>query len=57
MLGVLDDPAAIGPSMAIALLTALYGTICKYFIFGPLSMGLDKKATDIYAKRTENGST
>ena len=57
MLGVLDDPAAIGPSMAIALLTALYGTLCKYFIFGPISTGLDKRAVDIYSKRGENSGT
>ena len=55
MLGHMDDPAAIGPSMAIALLTALYGTICKYFIFGPLSSVLDHRAVAIYNQKAENG--
>ena len=36
MLANMDDPAALGPSMAICLLTALYGTILKYFIYAPI---------------------
>ena len=38
--GSIDDPALIGPSGAIALLTALYGTIIAYFICMPVSTKL-----------------
>jgi len=43
MLGSMDDPAAIGPSMAICLLTALYGTILKYFIYAPILHRIEAK--------------
>jgi len=36
MLASLNDPAAMGPSMAIALLTVLYGTFIGLFIARPL---------------------
>jgi len=35
LLGSMDDPAAIGPSCAVALLTLLYGTFFGYFIALP----------------------
>ena len=53
MLANMDDPAAIGPAMAICLLTALYGTILKYFIFNPLSDQLTEKGTAIFQSRAE----
>lgn len=37
MLQNLDDPDAIGPSMAIALLTTLYGAIIAFVICGPIA--------------------
>ena len=37
MLGNMDDPAAIGPGMAVALLTTLYGAILANAIFLPLA--------------------
>ncbi|MBT8340414.1 MAG: flagellar motor protein PomA [Desulfatitalea sp.] len=37
MLSSMDDPASIGPSMAVALLTTLYGAVLANFIFIPLS--------------------
>ena len=40
MLGSLTDPAAIGPSLAIAILTILYAVILKYFIFEPIHQHL-----------------
>ena len=43
MLGSMDDPAAIGPSMAICLLTALYGVILKYFIYAPILHRIEAK--------------
>ena len=51
MLANLEDPAAIGPAMAICLLNALYGTILKYFVFNPLSDQLTEKGTSIFQAR------
>ena len=42
MLRNMDDPAAIGPGMAIALLTALYGTIIAYLICLPIQTKLER---------------
>ena len=38
----LDDPAAIGPGMAVGLLTVLYGTIIAYFICLPIQTKLER---------------
>ena len=51
MLAHMSDPAAVGPAMAICLLTALYGTILKYFVFSPLSDQLTDKGTEIFQAR------
>lgn len=40
MLGSMSDPASIGPAMAIALLTTLYGLLFANFVFLPLSKKL-----------------
>jgi chemotaxis protein MotA len=37
MLGNLSDPDAIGPSMAIAFLTTLWGTFLANYLFGPFA--------------------
>jgi chemotaxis protein MotA len=37
MLTQLDDPSAIGPAMAVALLTTLYGALMAYLVFNPLA--------------------
>jgi len=37
MLGSLDDPAAIGPAMAVALLTTMYGSLMANFICIPIA--------------------
>lgn len=37
MLGSLDDPSAIGPAMAVALLTTMYGSIMANFICIPFA--------------------
>ena len=44
MLKNLDDPAAIGPGMAIGILTVLYGVYLKYFICKPIGTSLSDKA-------------
>ena len=37
MLGNMDDPTAIGPSMAVALLTTLYGSLIANVVALPLT--------------------
>ena len=37
MLGNMDDPKSIGPSMAVALVTTLYGSLLANIFFLPLS--------------------
>ncbi len=44
MLGNLDDPATIGPSMAIALLTTFYGALLANMVLAPLASKLDRNA-------------
>src|SRR5690606_27445486 len=44
MLGSLDDPATIGPSMAVALLTTFYGALLANMVFMPLAAKLDRNA-------------
>lgn len=41
MLGNMADPKAIGPAMAVALLTTLYGAMLANVIFGPLLSKLE----------------
>lgn len=44
MLGNLDDPATIGPSMAVALLTTFYGAILATMLFSPLASKLERNS-------------
>ena len=44
MLSTMDDPSTIGPSMAVALLTTLYGAIIANMICLPISDKLSMKA-------------
>lgn len=37
MLSVLDDPSAIGPAMAVALLTTFYGSLLSSMLFLPIA--------------------
>jgi chemotaxis protein MotA len=46
MLGNLDDPSTIGPSMAVALLTTFYGAILGTVVFTPLASKLERNAAD-----------
>ncbi len=41
MLGNMEDPKAIGPAMAVALLTTLYGAFFANILFGPLLAKLE----------------
>jgi chemotaxis protein MotA len=44
MLGNLDNPSAIGPAMAVALLTTFYGAVLAYMVFNPLAAKLERRA-------------
>ncbi|GAB4393679.1 MAG: MotA/TolQ/ExbB proton channel family protein [Kiloniellaceae bacterium] len=44
MLGSLDDPASIGPAMAVALLTTFYGAVLANMVFTPLASKLERNA-------------
>lgn len=46
MLGHLDKPEEIGPSMAVALLTTLYGAMLAYVIFMPLASKLERNSRE-----------
>ncbi|WP_111498431.1 MULTISPECIES: motility protein A [Marinobacter] len=46
MLNTLDDPSSIGPAMAIALLTTLYGAFIAQLIALPLADKIQLKAED-----------
>lgn len=44
MLGNLDDPSKIGPAMAVALLTTMYGAIMANMVFMPLASKLERNS-------------
>jgi chemotaxis protein MotA len=44
MLGNLSDPTALGPAMAVALLTTLYGAILANMILAPLAAKLERSS-------------
>ncbi|MDP6346642.1 MAG: MotA/TolQ/ExbB proton channel family protein [Alphaproteobacteria bacterium] len=46
MLGNLDDPDAIGPSMAVALLTTLYGAMLANMVFSPMAGKLERNSKE-----------
>jgi chemotaxis protein MotA len=46
MLGELDNPANIGPHMAIALLTTLYGALLSYMIITPLASKIERNSEE-----------
>lgn len=46
MLKALDDPSAIGPAMAVALITTLYGSLLANWICAPVESKLKKKNAD-----------
>ena len=46
MLGTMEDPSTIGPSMAVALLTTFYGAIMANAIFNPMAQKLRMRSGD-----------
>lgn len=46
MLNNLDDPSSLGPNMAVALLTTLYGTVLANLVFVPMASKLEMKTEE-----------
>ena len=46
MLANLDDPSALGPGMAVALITTFYGAVLANFILIPIAGKLEKRSAD-----------
>ncbi len=46
MLKNLNDPAALGPNMAVALLTTLYGSLLANLVFNPMASKLENKTDE-----------
>lgn len=46
MLNNLDDPSSLGPNMAVALLTTLYGTVLANLVFIPMASKLEHKTEE-----------
>ncbi len=46
MLGNLDDPSTIGPAMAVALLTTLYGAVLAFMFFTPVATKLERNSKE-----------
>jgi chemotaxis protein MotA len=54
MLQQMDDPSSIGPSMAVALITTLYGSILANWICAPVASKLKgKNAEEMMMKEIE----
>ena len=52
MLQNLDDPDSIGPAMAVALLTTLYGAILAFVVYGPIGAKLaNRTAEEVAVKK------
>ena len=51
MLKTLDDPSAIGPAMAIALLTTLYGAIIAFVVCNPIASKLEHRTAEEVAQK------
>ena len=52
LFGHMEDPKKIGPSMAIALLTTLYGAVVSNLVFLPIADKLTNRATEDGTNRT-----
>lgn len=46
MLGRLEDPSTIGPSMSLALLTTFYGAVMAHMVFIPLAAKAERNSAD-----------
>ena len=46
MLSQLSNPSAIGPGMAVALLTTFYGAILSNMVFSPLASKMERNSAE-----------
>lgn len=46
MLGSLQEPSTLGPNMAVALITTLYGTVLANLVFIPMASKLENKTEE-----------
>jgi len=46
MLQTLNDPSRIGPAMAIALLTTLYGAVTAFLVCNPIAAKLERRSSE-----------
>ncbi len=46
MLQTLHDPAKIGPAMAVALLTTLYGAVLAFLVCNPIAAKLERRSAE-----------
>lgn len=51
LLSNLDDPSTIGPSMAVAILTTLYGSIIANFFCNPIAKKLELRSAEESVRR------
>ena len=51
MLGRLDDPSALGPGMAVALITTFYGSLLANLVFTPIARKLGSMSEEEYLKK------
>lgn len=52
MLANLENPASIGPAMAVALLTTLYGALMAFLVCGPIAEKLERRTNEETANMT-----
>jgi len=52
MLQAMDDPSAIGPGMAVALVTTLYGAVISNVFMGPIAEKLAARDTEEVLTKT-----
>ena len=52
MLGNLEDPSTVGPGMAVALLTTLYGAVFAHLIAIPIADNLEMRAQNEYVNQS-----
>lgn len=52
MLQTLDDPSKIGPAMAVALLTTLYGAVLAFLVCNPIAAKLERRSAEESANMT-----
>lgn len=52
MLQSMDDPSSIGPAMAVALLTTLYGAVLAFLLFAPIASKLEQQTKTEVAHKT-----